>query len=41
MLSPNQCILAGLILRFGFILYAEIQDKFFNLKYTDIDYSVD
>ena len=30
----------GLTLRIAFIGYAEIQDKYFNLKYTDIDYSV-
>jgi hypothetical protein len=30
----------AIVLRLGFILYAEVQDKYFNLKYTDIDYSV-
>ena len=39
-LSPKQSIIMGLAIRMGLIGYAEIQDKLFNLKYTDIDYSV-
>lgn len=39
-LSPTQSIIIGLFLRLSLIGYAEIQDKYFNLKYTDIDYSV-
>ncbi|KAM3130306.1 hypothetical protein pb186bvf_017602 [Paramecium bursaria] len=40
MINQSWNIYLGLIIRLGFIMYAEIQDKFFNLKYTDIDYSV-
>lgn len=39
-MNANKCILLGLLIRLGFVLYAEIQDRYFNLKYTDIDYSV-
>lgn len=39
-LNSNQYIILGLLVRLTFIGYAEIQDKYFNLKYTDIDYSV-
>lgn len=39
-MNAKWCIVTGLILRLALILYAEVQDKYFNLKYTDIDYSV-
>ncbi|CAD8179627.1 unnamed protein product [Paramecium pentaurelia] len=39
-MSPKIAIIIGLLIRLGLIAYAEIQDKYFNLKYTDIDYSV-
>lgn len=36
----SKAIILGLALRLALIIYAEFQDYYYNLKYTDIDYFV-
>jgi len=39
-LTGNSLFILGTALRIAFVIYSEIQDHYFNIKYTDIDYSV-
>ncbi|KAL4481949.1 hypothetical protein ABPG74_008038 [Tetrahymena malaccensis] len=36
----SKAVLLGSLLRFGLLFIAEFQDYYYNLKYTDLDYSV-
>ena len=38
--SNYKFLIIGSFLRFGLLFYAEIQDRYLNVKYTDVDYLV-
>lgn len=40
MFRISKAVLYGALLRLGLMLFAEYQDYYYNLKYTDLDYSV-